>query len=52
MVIHTIGDSHSHNGFARIPGIMIHHIGAKLCFSIGRDGFIIKDEYNHYRKTL
>ena len=46
MVIHTFGDSHSYNGFGNIPNILTHHLGPKLCFSIGRDGINIKDGYN------
>jgi hypothetical protein len=46
MVIHTFGDSHSYNGFSNIPNILTHHLGPKLCFSIGRDGINIKDGYN------
>lgn len=46
MVIHTFGDSHSHFGWNNIPNILIHHLGPKLCFSIGRDGINIKDDYN------
>ena len=46
MVIHTFGDSHSYSGFGNIPNILIHHLGSKLCFSIGRDGINIKDGYN------
>lgn len=32
MPIHTIGDSHSHNGW---PGIINHHVGPVLCYSFG-----------------
>jgi len=45
MVVHTFGDSHSHNGFCDIPGVWTHPLGPKLCFSIGRDGISIKDGY-------
>lgn len=45
MVIHTFGDSHSYNGWQGIPNIQIHHLGPKLCFSIGRDGINI-NKYN------
>jgi len=38
MVFHTIGDSHSLFGWKEIPEISIHHLGARLCFSVGRDG--------------
>ena len=44
MVIHTFGDSHSCNGWRDIPNIKMHHLGAKLCFSIGRDGINIKNK--------
>lgn len=44
MVIHTFGDSHSYAGWG--GNIQIHHLGPKLCYSIGRDGIDIKDEYN------
>lgn len=41
MTIHTIGDSHSWNGWSqiRLPAIAIHihHLGAKLMYSFGRD---------------
>jgi hypothetical protein len=40
MVIHTFGDSHSYSGWT---GVKIHHLGPKLCFSIGRDGITIHD---------
>jgi lysophospholipase L1-like esterase len=46
MVIHTFGDSHSYNGWGGIANIHPHHLGPKLCFSIGRDGINIKDGYN------
>ena len=46
MVIHTFGDSHSYNGWDEIINIQNHHLGPKLCFSIGRDGINIKDGYN------
>jgi hypothetical protein len=46
MIIHTFGDSHSYFGWEGIQNVNIHHLGPKLCFSIGRDGFNIKDEYN------
>jgi hypothetical protein len=34
MSIHTIGDSHSHNGWS---GIINHHLGPVLCYSFGKD---------------
>ena len=34
MPIHTIGDSHSYNGWC---GIINHHLGPRLCYSFGRD---------------
>jgi hypothetical protein len=46
MVIHTFGDSHSYNGWNGIPNVQIHHLGPKLCFSIGRDGITINEGYN------
>ena len=46
MVIHTFGDSHSYNGWGGIPNVNTHHLGPKLCFSIGRDGINIKDKYS------
>ena len=46
MVIHTFGDSHSFKGWTNIPNVLTHHLGPKLCFSIGRDGINIKDGYN------
>ena len=46
MVVHTFGDSHSMNGWSGITNIQIHHLGPKLCFSIGRDGMNITDMYN------
>lgn len=46
MVVHTFGDSHSYYGWNNIPNILTHHLGPKLCFSIGRDGINIKDDYN------
>jgi hypothetical protein len=46
MVIHTFGDSHSFNGWGLITNIQTHHVGPKLCFSIGRDGINIRDGYN------
>jgi hypothetical protein len=46
MAIHTFGDSHCYNGWGGISNLRIHHLGPKLCFSIGRDGINIKDGYN------
>lgn len=46
MVIHTFGDSHCYSGFGNIPNVRTHHLGPKLCFSIGRDGIDIKNGYN------
>ena len=40
-MIHTFGDSHSWNGFEKMPGINIHHLGPKLMHSVGRDGLDI-----------
>jgi len=37
MKIHTVGDSHSTHGWSKIPEVYTHHIGPKLCYSIGRD---------------
>ena len=34
MSIHTVGDSHSINGWS---GIINHNLGSKLCYSFGRD---------------
>ena len=41
MVLHTIGDSHAHNPWIKIPNVQVHHLGPKLCFSISRDGIDI-----------
>lgn len=46
MTIHTFGDSHSYNGWQDIPNVVTHHLGAKLCFSVGRDGIDISNGYN------
>lgn len=35
MSIHTIGDSHSHNGWNEI--IQSHHLGPVLCYSFGKE---------------
>lgn len=45
-VIHTIGDSHSLYGWRDIPNIQIHHLGPKLCYSVGRDGIDISNGSN------
>ena len=45
MVVHTFGDSHSYSGWTNIENIQIHHLGPKLCFTIGRYGINI-EEYN------
>lgn len=37
MVIHTVGDSHSYFGWD-FDGVTPHHVGPRLCYSIGRDG--------------
>ena len=34
MSIHTIGDSHSENGWT---GVIKHHLGALLCYSFGKE---------------
>ena len=41
--IHTFGDSHSYFGWNNVPNIVTHHLGPKLCFSIGRDGINISN---------
>lgn len=46
MAIHTFGDSHSYYGWKDVPNVLTHHLGAKLCFSVGRDGINIKDGFN------
>ena len=46
MSIHTFGDSHSYFGWRDIPNVQTHHLGPKLCFSVGRDGINIKDGFN------
>ena len=42
MKLHTVGDSHSINGWprVRVPGLQVstHEIGPKLMYSFGRDG--------------
>lgn len=52
MVIHTFGDSHSKNGFQNIEGIAIHHLGSKLCYSVGRDGIDLSQYKIHEFDTL
>ncbi len=44
MTIHTFGDSHAHFGFHMIPGVTVHHLGAILCYSVGRDGISIENQ--------
>lgn len=39
--IHTFGDSHSYFGWNNIPNFKNHHLGPKLCYSLGRDGINI-----------
>lgn len=46
MVVHTIGDSHSLFGWRDIQGISIHYLGARLCFSVGRDGLESLTKYS------
>ena len=46
MVVHTFGDSHCEFGWDSIKEVQVHHLGPRLCFSIGRDGINIKDGYN------
>ena len=46
MIIHTFGDSHCYFGWGGIPNLQTHHLGPKLCFSIGRDGIDIRKGYN------
>lgn len=45
MTIHTLGDSHSMYGWRDISGVVVHHIGPKLAFSVGRDGLDVGPEY-------
>ena len=33
-------------GWKGDPNVQNHHLGSKLCFSIGRDGINIKDDFN------
>lgn len=50
MTIHTIGDSHAskkHSGWKVCDNIIDHHIGPKLCYSIGRDGLDILNFKNY-----
>ena len=42
-IIHTFGDSHSYFGWDNVPNIVTHHLGPKLCYSIGRDGINISN---------
>ena len=51
MSVHTIGDSHStiEHGWPAI--VQNHHLGAKLCFSIGRDKLDILDIRNYNIKN-
>jgi hypothetical protein len=35
-MLHTVGDSHSHFGWYKIPGIKIHWVGPLLCHSFGQ----------------
>ena len=42
MPVHTIGDSHSRDPWNLIPGVTVHHVGPKLCFSVGRDGISLE----------
>jgi hypothetical protein len=47
MVIHTLGDSHCAAGWRNVlPDERIHWLGAKLCYSVGRDGLPLKSNYN------
>jgi hypothetical protein len=46
MKIHTIGDSHAMFGWRDIPGVIVHHLGPKLAFSVGRDGLTIPPEFD------
>jgi hypothetical protein len=46
MPIHTFGDSHSSFGWRDIKEVQTHHLGPKLCFSVGRDGIDIKGGFN------
>lgn len=36
MTLHTIGDSHSAIPFQQIPGVVFHHLGPVLCFTVGK----------------
>ena len=40
MTIHTFGDSHSCEGWNRIDGVNIHHIGPILCHSFGKEKLV------------
>lgn len=42
MTLHTFGDSHCYFGWDAVKGVVTHHLGAKLCYSFGRDGLDIK----------
>jgi hypothetical protein len=35
---HTFGDSHCRMPWSQIPAVTVHHLGASLCHSFGRDG--------------
>ena len=47
MSIHTVGDSHSHNGWS---GIINHHLGAVLCYSFGKEKLERCDIRNFHMK--
>jgi len=53
MSIHTVGDSHSVNGWNGIhsingySGVISHHLGASLCYSFGRDQLKLIDLRNY-----
>jgi len=48
-MIHTIGDSHSMNGWS---GVIIHHLGPVLCYSFGKKVWDIRNFNIQHGDTL
>jgi hypothetical protein len=49
MSFHTFGDSHALYPWESISGVVVHHLGAILCHTVGRDGLKVLNISGHVK---